>query len=154
MTDFAKLAREAREKLEAEKLEKARSLQERADAEAARLASAKASLLKEVMPRLEEARAAFLTEGINGVIDEHESFSNHTHKKIWQIAFKCCKQGEPNTSRHGLVTCGVRVKFEHDGSKLTITKDAASHAFSTLPDVDSAVVYALESYFAAEKKNN
>jgi hypothetical protein len=153
MTDFAKLAREAREKLEAEKLEKARALQEKADAETSRLASAKAALLEEVMPRLQEAKEAFLLEGITAVIDEHESFSNHTHKKIWQISFKCCKNGEPNTSRSRIATCGVRVKFEHDGSKLTITKDAASYAYSTLPTIDSAVVYALESYFAEEKKN-
>lgn len=154
MNDFLDMARKARQKYDAEQNEKARLYQEKADMEAARLADAKKAIHDDVLPTLEQAKQAFAQEGITGVIEEHESFSNDTHQKVWAASFKCCKKGDANTSRAGIATCGTRVKFQHDGSRLSITKEAARQSVAGIATIKDAIAFALETYFAAEKQAN
>lgn len=158
MNDFLKMAQAAKSKSD-DAITK-RNEKDAADRrrEQERMASAQLAIETDVIPILEQAKAAFAQEGIGMRIDYGKSFggSPAAPVEVYYAAISCHNPELVNPQGWNGGT-GGRVRFEHDGQRIRVTCDWQSHGSSALrhdeaDPVSKGIGLALDNYLQVREK--
>ncbi|HYD25959.1 MAG TPA: hypothetical protein VEB68_14315 [Croceibacterium sp.] len=149
MTDFDKMAEQAKAASDARISEAAEGRQKAADEKARRLAALEDELEENVIPTLEEAAAAFARQGIPVTI--HRNWRPHQADQP-TVTFVC--DGPRLRTAHGTHSSprGAQINIHHEAGKMAVKlerprSDGIRGFGGKLPDaLRAALEYALISY--------
>lgn len=159
MANFDEIARAAREKSDGIVDAVEREKQAREEAERVRLQKAFRVLHDNVVPILEEARDAFLKDGVKVDINEAESYrivtgSRGESNKVRIVTFECFSRDDQGQSGSKIIK-GAKFVFESDGSTIVAKPYGSITGGQTFPGgtfpdfVAPVAAQALASYYDA-----